>query len=89
MTTLPIQIFDADYVPNEMEDEERMFKIKAAIQKLRPVERKIVLTYVEGGTYTSVAKTYNVSVPTAKKYVTQVISKILKIMDDDTESTAD
>lgn len=85
MTTTfqPIKIYDPDYEPNKMEDDEQMYKIKQAIQELRPVERKIFLTYTEGGTYTAVAKTYNVSVPTAKAYVLQVINKILDMINDD------
>lgn len=77
-----IKIYDPDYEPNRMEDDEMVFKIKQAIQELRPVERKIFLTYTEGGTYTAVAKTYNVSVPTAKAYVCKIIEKILTIIND-------
>ena len=84
-TTYPIKIHDEDYEPNSMEDEERIFKIKQAIQELRPVERTIFLTYAEGGTYTSVAKTYKVSVPTAKKYILEVAEKILKMINDDND----
>lgn len=83
MTTFqPIKIYDPDYEPNRMEDDEMIFKIKQAIQELRPVERKIFLTYTEGGTYTAVAKTYNVSVPTARTYVHKIIEKILTIVND-------
>ena len=72
----PIVIFEADYKPDYVEDEELIWKIKDAIQRLRPVEKKILLTYVEGGTYTSVAKTFNVSVPTARTYINEVINKV-------------
>ena len=82
----PIKIFPDDFIPNDMTDDERIYAIKEAIQELRPVERKIFLTYVEGGTYTSVAQTYGVSVPTAKKYILQVINKVLDMINDDVDN---
>ena len=87
MITLPIKIYNEDYAPNDMEDDDQMYRLKEAIQELKPVERKIFLTYAEGGTYTSVAKTYGVSVPTAKKYLLQVINKVLTIINDDDDTT--
>ena len=84
MTTFqPIKIFEDDYIPNTMEDDEMIYRIKQAVQDLKPVERKIFLTYVEGGTYTAVAKTYKVSVPTAKNYTLHVINKILEMINKD------
>ena len=89
--TFPIKIHNEDYLPDSMVDDEQMFLIKDAIQKLKPVERKIFLTYCEGGTYTAVAKTYNVSVPTAKRYILEVISRIIQMINDndDNKPTAD
>lgn len=78
-----VKIYDPDYEPNRMEDDEMIFKIKQAVQMLRPVEKTIFLTYTEEGTYTAVAKKYHVSVPTAKNYVLNVISKILKMINED------
>lgn len=71
-----MEIYMDDYAFNEWEDDDKMRGIKEAISSLRPVERKIFLTYVEGGTYTSVANEFGVSVPTAKKYICEIIDKI-------------
>lgn len=77
------QIYEEDFVPDFQTDDETMFEIKTAIQELRPVERTILLTYVEGQTYTSVAKKYGVSVPTARNYIREVIRKIKDKIDYD------
>lgn len=82
MTYQKIRIYDEEWIPNTLNDEEQIYRLKEAIQQLRPVERKIFLTYVEGGTYTSVAKEYSVSVPTAKKYIQMVKNKINQIIED-------
>ena len=74
-----------EYAYNEWEDDDRMWKIKAAIEDLRPVEKQIFMSYVEGGTYVSVAKEYKVSVPTARKYIIQVRNKILEMIDNGEE----
>lgn len=72
---------EADYLPNDTgKDDDRMRTIKEAIAKLTPAQRKIWITYVDNGTYTSVANAYNVSVPTAKKYITEVKQIILDLI---------
>ena len=63
-----IEIYDADYLPTD-NDDDTMVALKESISALRPVERKIFLKYTEEGTYTAVAREYNVSVPTVHKYI--------------------
>lgn len=69
-----------DYKIDEWEDDDLMWKIKTALTLLRPVERTIFMTFVEGGTYTSVAKAYGVSVPTARTYILRIKEKIMKLI---------
>ena len=66
-----------------MEDDDRMYKIKDAIQALRPVERKIFLTYVESGTYSETARQFKVSVPTAKRYIVEIKNKIISKIEEE------
>lgn len=70
-----------DYTVND-EDDDLMVAIKEAIAGLRPVERKIWLTYAETGSYAATARVFNVSPPTAKSYLVKVRNKILKNIDD-------
>jgi DNA-directed RNA polymerase specialized sigma24 family protein len=83
-----VDIDPKEYEFNEWEDDDRMKTIKDALQSLRPVERKIFLTYVESGTYSETARTFKVSVPTAKKYLVEIKNKLLsKIeLEDDNRS---
>ena len=84
-----VEIDPKEYEFNEWEDDDRMKRIKDALQSLKPVERKIFLTYVESGTYSETARQYNVSVPTAKKYLIEIKNKILNKIDNDIEPTMD
>ena len=77
-----VEIDEKDYGIT-IDDDDMMYRLKSAIQALRPVERKIFLTYVESGTYSETARQFNVSVPTAKRYVVEVKNKILSKIEDD------
>ncbi len=81
-----IDIDESDYLPTPQDDDE-MLLIKSALQGLRPIERKIWLTYTELGTYTAVAREYNVSVPTAAKYLKIIRKKIMDYLDDNRPTT--
>lgn len=81
-----IDIDESDYLPTK-DDDDRMLMIKNALQSLRPIERKIWLTYTELGTYTAVAREYNVSVPTAAKYLKIIRKKIMDYLDDNRPTT--
>lgn len=83
-----IDIDESDYLPTPQDDDE-MLLIKSALQGLRPIERKIFLTYTELGTYTATAKEYRVSVPTAAKYIKIIRNKIQKFIDDNNRPTTD
>lgn len=71
-----------DFKPDTLEDDDLLYTLKEAIQSLRPVERKIFLTYTELGTYTQAAKTFHVSVPTIRKYINEIRKKIYGYIDD-------
>lgn len=77
-----IEVFEEEY-DITIEDDDRMYEIKSALQSLRPVERKIFLTYVESGTYSETARQFRVSVPTAKRYIVEIKNKIINKLDDD------
>lgn len=81
-----IDIDESDYLPTPQDDDE-MLLIKSALQGLRPIERKIWLTYTELGTYTAVAREYNVSVPTSAKYLKIIRKKIMDYLDDNRPTT--
>ena len=65
-----------DYNSDIMEDDDRMYTIKRAIETLRPMERKIFLTYADTGKYTETAKIFHVSIPTIRKYINEIREKI-------------
>lgn len=87
MTTTPTH--DEDYIPNIMEDDDLVFAMKNALQSLRPVERKIFLTYTELGAYTTTAKAFKVSVPTIRNYINEIRKKITDNDNDNTEPDTD
>lgn len=72
-------LIKTDYEINGDEDDE-MYRLKEAIAKLTPVERKIFLTYAELGSYAQTARQFNVSAPTAKTYINNVKDKILTLL---------
>lgn len=78
-----------EYKPDTLEDDDLLYTLKEAIQSLRPVERKIFLTYTELGTYTQAAKTFHVSVPTIRKYINEIRQKINDYTDDNNRTAMD
>lgn len=87
-----IEIYEEDYLTvDPMKDDDEQLQLKEAILSLRPVERRIFLTYTEAGTYSETARQFNVSVPTAKRYINEVrdkiINKITNYDNDDVEFT--
>ena len=65
-----------EYKADDFKDDERVYRIKTALERLTPVERKIFIAYIELGTFAGVAKLYNVTPPTAKTYIISIIKKI-------------
>lgn len=86
---MKIDIYYPDYEPKEFEDDDRMVLIKEAIASLRPVERKIFLSYTECGTYAETGRIFNVSTPTARSYVNETRAKIKKYVDDHSDIVTD
>lgn len=72
---MPIEIYPEDYEITP-EDDDKMAIIKEAIADMKPMERKIWLTYVESN-YSQTAREFNVAVPTAKRYVSALRQKII------------
>jgi len=72
------KMIEAEYmIHNEYEDDE-MYWVKEALSNvLTPYQRKIYLTYLEAGSYTGAARAFNVSVPTAKKYIVKLTQTIM------------
>lgn len=83
-----IDIYYPDYEVND-EDDDRMWWIKDAIASLRPVERKIFLTFTECGTFAETGRIFNVSTPTARSYVNEIREKIKKYVDDHKDTDDD
>ena len=78
-----IEIYEEEFNPDPILDDDRLYTLKKALMSLRPVERKIFLTYVESGTYSETARQYHVSVPTAKRYLIDIKNKLIEMMEDD------
>ena len=66
-----------DYVDFNDEDDDMLYSLREAINKLTPVERKIFLTYCELQTFSATARQFNVSGPCIKSYILNIKSKIL------------
>lgn len=65
-----------EYLPNDMEDDDKMLHIKEAVDSLNSIQKKIFLTYVELGSYAATAREFKVCASTAKKYIKQIKSLI-------------
>lgn len=77
MKTMKTTMLDEEYTTiDKIEDDDRLAVMKEAILSLRPVERKIFLTYTHLGTYTETASYFNVSVPTIRGYIQKIRTKI-------------
>lgn len=77
-TELPFDydLIQKDYLPNADEDDDTLLGVKTCIQALSRMERRILLTYVELGTYAAAAREFNVSAPTIKHYLQSILEKI-------------
>lgn len=67
-----------DYIPTE-EDDDFMRKLKEKIFSLSEVEQRILLLWVDTGSYSEVARQLNCSAPTVRKYLTPIIDKIKNV----------
>lgn len=67
---------EAEYLPNE-NDDDLMLELKQALFKeLTEAERKILIYFCEVGSYAGVARMWGSSPPTVKKRVEEIIDKI-------------
>ena len=66
-----------EYTEIQISDDDTLMVIKEAINKMRPIEQRLWIDYVECGTFAALARKYNVSAPTAKTYIMRLKEKIL------------
>ena len=66
-----------EYTEIQITDDDTLMVIKATIEKMRPMEQRLWIDYVECGTFAALARKYNVSAPTAKTYIMRLKEKIL------------
>lgn len=61
-----------EYLPNDMEDDDKMSHIKEVVDSLNSIQKKIFLTYVELGSYAATAREFGVCTQTAKRYIKRI-----------------
>ena len=66
-----------EYTEIQITDDDTLIVIKEAINKMRPMEQRLWIDFVECGTFAALARKYNVSAPTAKTYIMRLKEKIL------------
>ena len=66
-----------EFIEVQYTDDDTLIVIKEAINKMRPMEQRLWIDYVECGTFAALARKYNVSAPTAKTYIMRLKEKIL------------
>lgn len=67
---------EAEYLPNEEDDDLiREFK-EAMFNELTEPERKLLILYAELGSFAAVSRLLKSSPPTAKRVITEIIDKI-------------
>lgn len=71
-TYFPINNLECDYLEITPNDDDRMMSLKQSIQNLNPVEKNIILLYVDLGSYRKAAEVLNIAPST-------LLSKIKKI----------
>ncbi len=76
-------MIEEEYLTPTMNDDDRLYNLRTALTRLNSIQRKIILTYIELGTYTATAKEFKVSVPTARSYVLKIKNKILEMIEEE------
>lgn len=66
-----------EYTKTQISDDDTLMVIKEAIKKMRPMEQRLWIDYIECGTFAALARKYNVSAPTAKTYIMRLKEQIL------------
>lgn len=72
--------YEGDYITFAKEDDDCLRGLREAIRALPLPERKIMVMYIEAGTYSGVAKMLNCSVPTVSGKIKAIKEKINKIV---------
>ena len=70
-----------EYTEIQITDDDTLIVIKQAIEKMRPMEQRLWIDFVECGTFAALARKYNVSAPTAKTYIMRLKDKILNALE--------
>lgn len=70
-----------EYTEIQITDDDTLIVIKEAIEKMRPMEQRLWIDFVECGTFAALARKYNVSAPTAKTYIMRLKDKILNALE--------
>lgn len=75
------EIYSRDFLDPKSTDDDRLYRIREAINNLHPAQKRIIVMYLEYGTYSEVAKELHCSVPTCSKMVKEIIMKLKKILE--------
>lgn len=75
--TFDIEMALKDYLSFEDSDDDALRTLKERILSLRPAERRILLTYIDFGTYSETAREFNVSSTCIRKYINDIRKKLI------------
>lgn len=75
--TFDIEMALKDYLTFEDSDDDALRTLKERILSLRPAERRILLTYIDFGTYSETAREFNVSSTCIRKYINDIRRKLI------------
>ncbi len=75
--TFDIEMALKDYLTFEESDDDALRTLKERILSLRPAERRILLTYIDFGTYSETAREFNVSSTCIRKYINDIRLKLI------------
>ena len=75
--TFDIEMALKDYLTFEDSDDDALRTLKERILSLRPAERRILLTYIDFGTYSETAREFNVSSTCIRKYINDIRKKLI------------
>ena len=75
--TFDIEMAIKDYLTFEDSDDDAFRTLKERIISLRPAEGRILLTYIDFGTYSETAREFNVSSTCIRKYINDIRSKLI------------
>lgn len=75
--TFDIEMAIKDYLTFEDSDDDALRTLKERILSLRPAERRILLTYIDFGTYSETAREFNVSSTCIRKYINDIRLKLI------------